>query len=452
MEYGKAFPKKLKYGNTTVTTETLIGYLDYTKRKNAGEKSSGRIEPDAEGYFGYTSKREGTTKTYTQRGWIETKKHATDFKKSIETHFNKEGDLVWTPITSYKDYMTASQYGLFREEDYAAITSAALTKFFKRVGLKEDNMIWWMNYHTNKDHPHVHLAFLEKEKTRSRGVFTAKEIQDFKGFVFAEMEKRERLINDKESLTKERFKQIEFQKAEIKNLAKEVLMSNTQETITKDIRSLYHKLPVSGRLQYGSTHMMPYRKDLDIIVEAVLNTPEVKGKYEEISKVWKEMDERTSTTLHETITKVFDAEDKKLRTQIANSILNNFKTYNDDKQTAFIKLNGTIVKDSEAWALYIKSQEYLDKDSGYYDYRKGVFYLKEARLYSNEEQIEIIDRALDYYENIESYANQNFHETQGSALSAIAKLHHEVEREVEQGQEIYYEDLKKKQKQNQRSM
>ena len=68
--------------------------------------------------------------------------------------------------------MTASQYGLFNEEDYAAVTSAALSKFFRKVGLNENNMIWWMNYHTNKDHPHVHLAFLEKEKTRSRGLFT----------------------------------------------------------------------------------------------------------------------------------------------------------------------------------------------------------------------------------------------------------------------------------------
>lgn len=56
----------------------------------------------------------------------------------------------------------------------------ALPKIFKQYGLDINNALWWFDIHRNTNHPHIHLAFMEKNQTRFRGKVTKQELENTK--------------------------------------------------------------------------------------------------------------------------------------------------------------------------------------------------------------------------------------------------------------------------------
>ncbi|WP_159649694.1 relaxase MobL [Erysipelothrix aquatica] len=327
LEKGKAFPKKLdpegKKG--LVTTESAIGYSKYTARSNSNENTFEKVDFAPGGYYDYTNKRFGATRTFTNEGWKDSNQDLKQFRNYVAKHFQDDGDILWIPVQSYKDFTTANQYGLFTQEDYADITKKSLDRFFKYVGLEPNNMIWWMNYHNNKNHPHVHLAFLEKDKTRTKGTFTQEELIQYKRFILTEMKERERLILGNDNKMLATFKNIDFEKQAIKSNALDLISSKHSSNINSLIVKLSQKLPDTGRLQYGSSHMIPYREDIDIIVEHILHHEKIRNEYDALKNTWLELDDDYSKTLNENITNMVDAEDGKLRKQIANLVLKEIK-------------------------------------------------------------------------------------------------------------------------------
>lgn len=327
LEKGNPFPKKLDPDGKKglVTTESAIGYSKYTARSNANEKTFEKVDFAPGGYYDYTSKRFGATRTFTNEGWKDSNQEIKQFRNYVAKHFQDDGDILWIPVQSYKDYTTANQYGLFNQEDYAEITKKSLERFFKYVGLEPNNMIWWMNYHNNKNHPHVHLAFLEKDKTRSKGTFTQEELVQYKRFILTEMKERERLILGTENEMIASFKNMDFERQAIKNNALELISSKQSSNINSLISKLSEELPEKGRLQYGSSHMIPYRDKLDAIVDNILNHEKIRNEYESLKNTWIELDDDYSKTLNEDITNMVDAEDGKLKKQIANLVLKEIK-------------------------------------------------------------------------------------------------------------------------------
>ncbi|MDE8245117.1 relaxase MobL [Erysipelothrix rhusiopathiae] len=323
IQNGQAFPKSLdpkrKKGN--VSSESLVGYSRYTSRENANDSEKQKLDYAPGGYYKYTNERPGSTKTYTNEGWIDSKAEMTQFRNYVASNFQEEGKLAWLPVQSYKDYATASQYGLFSDEDYAQITKNTLNRFFKHVGLEPSNMIWWMNYHNNKNHPHVHVAFLEKETTRERGQFTAGELKQFKRFMLTEMKERERLILGTENAFKQNMKLLQTNKQLLQEKGKTLISNRQDKLINDNILKLHSKLPDSGRLQYGSSNMIPYREEIDKIVDQILQHEVVKDDYENLVNEFTELDLVYQDKLGEKVSNMKDSEVLKIRKVIANEIL-----------------------------------------------------------------------------------------------------------------------------------
>lgn len=324
---GNPFPKSLdKNGKKgVVSSESLVGYSRYTSRENANDKEQHSMDYSPGGYYKYTSERVGATKTFTNEGWIESKKEMTQFRNYVASQFQEKDKIAWLPVQSYKDYATASQYGLFNEQDYAQITKNTLNRFFKHVGLEPTNMIWWMNYHNNKNHPHVHTVFLEKEVTRERGQFTEGELKQFKRFMLTEMKERERLILGTDTTFKNNMKLLQTNKQVLQEKSKSIIISHQDKLIDNKIQNLFKKLPDKGRLQYGSSHMIPFRKDIDKIVDLVLSHELVHEDYNSLLDEFTQLDDVYSATLNENITNMRDSEIEKIRRVIANAILSNKK-------------------------------------------------------------------------------------------------------------------------------
>lgn len=332
VEHGKAFPAKLNIKGS-VSAKSLIGYTEYTARDDSRDIDQDKEIEITDGYLGYTS-REGSRiddkeiRTFSSDGWIPADRQM-DFRKKIAKYFCKDGDLAWIPVTSFKDYFTAEQYGLMNEEDYAAVMSNALPKFFNRVGLDPNNMIWWFDYHTNKNHPHTHLVFIEKEKTRTKGVFKQDDVNYFKGLIITEANKRLQLIKGISS-DKTLFVEKDLMMNDVKRNLYDHLISKKDEKIDGAIKKLFDKMAkdmFKGRLQYGSSHIIPYRKDVDAIVNMVFAHPEVLPKLNEFTEFLKQFDEEINKSSNSDINTFSNSEVGKLKKQLANKVLSLKKDY-----------------------------------------------------------------------------------------------------------------------------
>ncbi len=337
VEYGKSYPKKINMKGI-VNSKTLLGYGEYTSRNSSRDNvqkdiDSARLE-FSDGYLGYASRNSsrdnGEVKTYTNTGWITTNDERLMFKSEVKKYFSNDGDLAWMPVTSFKDYFTAEQYGLLREEDYAVVFQKVLPKFFQKVNLDPKNMMWWFDYHTNKGHPHTHLVFLEKDKTRRKGTFTQKDMNYFKGMIISEAEKRMDLLKGITVDNSGILRQKNLLRRELKDaaLSRSILFQDNR--INKKIAMLFKKMDSEldgGRLQLGSYNMRKYRKVVDSLAEDILNHPEVIDKKEEFMKALKAIGLSTREKLGNNYSIIEDIEIKKLKKEIGNKILSMKKDF-----------------------------------------------------------------------------------------------------------------------------
>ncbi|MFV0479857.1 MAG: relaxase MobL [Anaerorhabdus sp.] len=333
VEYGKPFPTKLKIKGE-VNSDSLLGYGSYTARqdsRNDIQEEIGKSELEfIDGYLGYTSRTssrgddEVEIKTFTNGGWISDKDERENFKRSIQQFFSKEGDLAWLPVTSFKDYFTAEQYGLLNDEDYAAVFQKVLPKFFQRVGMDPKNMIWWFDVHTDKSHPHTHLVFLEKEKTRRKGTFKPKDLEYFKGLIINEADKRMNAIKGISVDKNELFKNKDILRSDLKETMIDAIAQNLDNSISNKIERLFISIDrstVGGRLQYGSSNMRSFRTRIDSITEDILRHPQIEKKAKEFKGLLQEFDKLTQNKLNSKYSNFEDVEMKKLKKEIGNYIL-----------------------------------------------------------------------------------------------------------------------------------
>lgn len=352
LQYGKHAPSNSGFKGIVTTESVFGGFVNYLVRDKAisnsmddelvrgkgeqAEKTVSSLLHSEHGLDGslmdYTS-RENATKnsndkayfTMTNEGKIYSQEQREEWIRNSMKSFSKDGDLIWTLVVSLDNYDLLNEYELKTQEDFASTTQKALNKTFKKIGLDPNNMIWWEDFHTNTDHPHMHITFLEKEHTRDRGKFTEKEIDKVKTTIITEIAARKR------------YKELYLQESEdalkmINPLKKEVIsqMETLSYKTLKDVSNLYSQLPRSGRVQYNSANMAPYKNQLDNIVEQILKSDSLKESYKKFADHLKTFDENMNAIGNEKISHMFESEDSKLRTQIANEILRGFKEVKQD--------------------------------------------------------------------------------------------------------------------------
>jgi len=350
--HGKPFPEKLKMKGIA-TTESLIGYNIYTAGDHAKEQKEPTLEFNG-GYLGYSSrdiaKHDSEVKTLTNDGWITTQDEYFDFRKQIANAFNKAGDHAWIPITSFKDYLTAEQYGLFGVEDYGNIFAAVLPKFFKSVGMDPDNMLWWMDYHTNKVHPHTHVVFMEKEKTRTNPKFDMKDLNNFKAMIVKETLFNQNLIRDSKDIDLKTFKEKDVIYKDIYDKALEKVKEKHDNKITRMIANVFNKIDtdteITGkRLQYNSSHLISVRKDINDVIEYILqNDNQCKELYASFAEKCAYFDDKVSEKITSEYKGMFETENTKLYAAIGNAILQLKKDEDYD-----LAIEQADIMDANAW-------------------------------------------------------------------------------------------------------
>lgn len=314
LEYGKAPPKGSRFKGT-ISTASLLDWYAYTGREKATDDKK-RYSMHEGGLLGYTS-QDGTTRTFSSDGWL-TKDKMEAFKKKIAKAFRKDGDLCWDTVVSLKNYQDSFQSNMYDVNDYAAIVSKSLPGYFKSIGLDPDNMIWWMNYHNNKKNPHMHIVFMEKVHTRTRGKLAQKYLDKYKSTWLKELGLRQEFVKRYGKAPKDVFKE--------KDALRKTLISGIDMRFHDQLLySFYTTLPKKGRLSYNSKNMKPYRRQLNLIIRSLLQDEEIRPAYEEWLGKVEMLDDLQNELANEKISHFKKTELDKLYTRIGNMILEHAK-------------------------------------------------------------------------------------------------------------------------------
>ena len=396
LEWGKPAPSNSDFKGI-VTTERVFGnarkgsYFNYTSRSGATEATFGdQITMVEGGFIGYTSREyaAGAT-TYSSIGVLNKEKIET-FRSMGREAFSKKGDLLWDAVIALESFDSARKHNLNHTADYAAAISKVMPQFFRKVGLDPENMIWWMNYHQNTKHPHIHVCFLEKIHTRNRGKFTPKELKEFKRLIIKELTARDTIRDFTGSSVDEAFR---IKDAKRNELLKQIWLINFKGV--ESISELAAVLPKSGRLQYNSVKLGAYREKIDKITESFLNMPEIKPAFDLYMESLDLFDQVMNKDAGTDIATLKSAEVKKLYSSIGNIIL---KAIRDTKE-----LSGKNYDTENEYVQYYERKEMLytcqenDGDFQRYDSLKEKLLNAEIMSRSNRkrEQQEVYLGLLD---------------------------------------------------------
>lgn len=341
LQFGKAAPKNSGFKGTVSQSSLFGGFTNYTGRDSAtknsaaSKESGGETPPiaaDPGSFADYTSRRNATGNssqsgyfTQTNEGKLFTEEDRNRWISNSKAAFSKPGDLAWTIVVSLRDYSLLKKYGITDQNDFAKITQVALFKSFRKTGFDPQNMIWWEDYHTNTKHPHMHITFLEKENMRTRGKLTAKEIKDLKSTFILELAARRTFQEKYHTSSDQSLKELTPLRQNVVHAADSLDYSSI-----KCVYSLYQQLPSSGRLQYGSATMIQYRDQLDEIVDSILKSPAVRPAYDSFMDHLQILSENINKTGSAAVSDLKATQAKKLRKQIANAVLQNYKAWKNE--------------------------------------------------------------------------------------------------------------------------
>lgn len=337
-------------------------FTEYTARKEATETSSKQ-------YFTMTDSRK-----------LYTKKERAEWAEECKKFFTDEGHIVWTLVVSLKNRDILEKYGLKDQTEFSDITMKSMNRIFTRLHLNPENMIWWEDYHTNKNNPHMHITFLEKKQTRNRGKLTPKELDMIKSVFTTELIARKKIMDEFGMSSKEILQQVRTTRRHI------VEQSDTFSFHTlESVLNLYSQLPDSGRLQYNAADMAPFRSKLDDIVEQVLKTDGIRELYEQMDVQLMKLESVMKEANGRNITNIRESEKQKLKVQLANSILRSFKDpevkmpkqQQEWKMEHLVQMAGQIDADQESGDFKEAMKDLMDqRQAG--SFSKGIREMYEA--------------------------------------------------------------------------
>ena len=371
-EYGKAPPKNSRYKGK-ITNDTVGGYFDYTGRDEAKDADK-TVEKQEDGYFGYTGSH--TIGTYSSMGVLNTKEDRRQFKKEINRYFHRNGNLCWDYVISLENNDEAYQLELETGKQWAAVMKEVLPKLFKQYDLDYHNVLWWFDVHRNTEHPHIHLAFMEKNQTRTRGKLSQRKMKNVKQIIYTSLAARKRLKERTGYDHKEYFKNKDTAFKELMTSIKNVDLSQNMK-----LKDLYKVLPKTGRLQYNSINMKEYQPIIKSIIDDLINSDEKLSQ--QFHQYMKKLDmlQEVMEEQRGDISSIKEAELNKFYERVGNYILQNYKKseYIYDQT------------DSKKASSFSKKRNYRTRK-----------YLSETRIksyileVSNEHQREI-DKAIEEY-------------------------------------------------------
>lgn len=318
--YGYQPPKGSRFKGT-LDTGSLIGYTQYTDRDDAkgNEKKLGKRK---DGYLGYTSSHHKDA-TISSEGVIDSTKKREELYKKMEKAFSKKGDIFYEEIISLESHEEAERLSLGQSaKQWEPLLNEVLPKVFRHKGFDPDNMLWTADLHTNTQHPHVHLLFMEKEHTIDRGKFTKSDMKYLKRQLLSALERRQSYCDRLEASADDVFRNKDQQFRHLMSDVEQSLLDNKNIQLTELLKAL----PKRGRMQYNSYNMKDYRPLIDNYIDHLIRTDKkAKASFEKLMETIDKLEANINDAGNEKISTLKEAEMRKIYERIGNLILQKAK-------------------------------------------------------------------------------------------------------------------------------
>lgn len=156
-------------------------------------------------------------------------------------------------------------------EKCIALVKQMFGDFFRDAGFDPDNMDLMCALHLDKpEHLHIHYMFWEKEpkvkNPRAAGYYYRKK-EKISLDVIDKMTERLNAYTIDDDLAQKRSEAV---KALYKRT--DFAVAKSRDIATKYMKQLADKIPKDSSFQYGKKDMIPYRADVDFIVETLIST------------------------------------------------------------------------------------------------------------------------------------------------------------------------------------
>lgn len=318
--YGSQPPRGSRFKDT-LDTDSLIGYTKYTDRDDAkgNEKELGRRK---DGYLGYTSSHHKDS-TISSEGVIDTKEKREELYRKLSSAFSKKGDIFYEEIISLESHEEAERLSLGESaRQWEPLLNEVLPKVFRHRGFEPDNMLWTADLHTNTQHPHVHLLFMEKEHTIDRGKFTKSDMKYLKRQLLSALERRQSYCDRLEASVDDVFRNKDKQFRHLMSDVEQSLLDNKNIQLTELLKAL----PKRGRMQYNSYNMKDYRPLIDNYIDHLIRTDKkAKASFEKLMETIDRLEANINDAGNEKISTLKEAEMRKIYERIGNMILQKAK-------------------------------------------------------------------------------------------------------------------------------
>jgi hypothetical protein len=262
--------------------------------------------------------------------------------KKIQSLLDRKGTL-WSLVVSFPPDF-AIDNGLVTKMDYHQLTNNFMPTFLTGMGLNINNVTWYCSLHRNTKNPHLHINFFEHTPTISNPKIPYSCIHKLKSDI------ANYIINNEEFY---KLRDKEFQSIvgtislnELNKVKNQKLFSESfRRCLNKMLVDYYSTLPKNIRLQYNAKAMIPYKKDLDAIINYILMHDSVKYNYANYLKLLTEHQKQLLQVYGDSKDNknqnYYNNQLNKLYSKIGNEILQNFKIYNSigiiEKETLFLK-------------------------------------------------------------------------------------------------------------------
>ena len=227
-----------------------------------------------------------------------------DYRIGSAGGFNEKGDIgavqgqqlcdQYKPEVIYRgvlsfDKQFAIENGIIEKEKMKKLVQKSMNSILKRLDMNSENVIWCAFYHTNTAHPHCHINFYEKERTRKMERFPKKQLERVRSEIVSLLEVNTQMYIRKD----EAFKALIDSVSHLDPILKEGLARSGNNSLSLKSKTklinllckLEDDLPKSGSMKYNSKNIRPYHNQIRKIINEIFEDKEVKPFYDEYKEV-----------------------------------------------------------------------------------------------------------------------------------------------------------------------
>lgn len=318
---------RTRYKHSFGASKHLSKWLDYVSKKEKADATSLDDKNIMKEYFALADKDSSLFEMCESFVWNQD--GDVNPKEFLKNNKIDDTGFTWNLVLSFPPDFAINN-GLITKSDYYDLTKNIMPSLITDMGLKIENTIWMVALHRNTDNPHLHICIVEKNKTASKGFIPKFAIKNLKSNI------GNYLINNNEfyKLRDKEFSTITggVSLKELTKIKSQKLYSDKfRKTLNQKLLSFYDTLPKTGRLQYNSKNMKPYKQELDNIIHYILSHDSVKYNYANYLRLLeehqKELNNLYGMSNANRQRKYYNDQLNRLYSKIGNEILTNYKKY-----------------------------------------------------------------------------------------------------------------------------